>query len=238
MTTTIKKNVYPEISQLKLRHLAKYDFREFQASVRESKDSMSTFLDMGIELPNFNAIEFMNYYTAMLKDDKFEHFGVFHGYKMLAYTCFADGFNPAGIQIVYWVREEFLKQNIGTWTISNMVNKAWVEMDCHFVEMIIDKTNYPSRQISRKMGFEAVFETTGVKGQGRKGSGTYITYLFLNPALRLKASVWDKRAIDLIGHPCMIDKFHHLIHDEVINEHFKWKYSTYMENDLVEVSSN
>ena len=226
------KNIFPDISQLKLRPLTKYDFYEFKTSVIESKESISTFLDMGIELPDLHLIDFMNFYSSMLADKEVQHFGVFHGYKMLAYTCFADGFNPAGIQIVYWVREEFLKQNIGTWTISNMVNKAWVEMDCHFVEMIIDKTNYPSRQISRKMGFEAVFETTGVKGQGRKGSGTYITYLFLNPALRLKASVWDKRAIDLIGHPCMIEKFHHLIYDEIINEHFKWQHPPYLENDL------
>ena len=42
------KNVYPEISQLKLRPLTKYDFREFKASVIESKESISTFLDMGI----------------------------------------------------------------------------------------------------------------------------------------------------------------------------------------------
>ena len=232
------KNVFPDISQLKLRPLTKYDFREFKASVMESKESIATFLDMGIELPALHLIDFMNFYSSMLADKEAQHFGVFHGYKMLAYTYFANGFNPAGIQIVYWVREEFLKQNIGTWTISNMVNKAWVEMDCHFVQMVIDKTNYSSRQIARKMGFEAVFEATGVTGQGRKGSGTYITYLFLNPALRIKAVTWNKRAIDLIGHPCMIDKFHHLIHDEVINEHFKWKYSTYNENVLGEVSSN
>ena len=44
MTANIKKNVYPQISQLKLRRLAKYDFREFQAAVKESKDSVATFL--------------------------------------------------------------------------------------------------------------------------------------------------------------------------------------------------
>jgi RimJ/RimL family protein N-acetyltransferase len=232
------KNVFPDISQLKLRPLTKYDFREFKASVMESKESIATFLDMGIELPALHLIDFMNFYSSMLADKEVQHFGVFHGYKMLAYTCFADGFNPAGIQIVYWVREEYLKQNIGTWTIGNMVKMAWVELNCHFVEMVIDKTNYPSRHIARKLGFEALFEITGVKGQGNKGSGTYITYLFLNPALRIKAATWNKRAIDLIGHPCMINKFHHLIHDEVINEHFKWKFSTYIENDLLEVSSN
>lgn len=79
------------------------------------------------------------------------------------------------------------------------------------------------------MGFEAVYATTGVMGQGNKAGSTYITYLYLNPALRLKADAWNKRAIDLIGHPCMIKKFHHLIHDEIINEHFKWRYWPYFE---------
>jgi hypothetical protein len=30
----------------------------------------------------------------------------------------------------------------------------------------------------------------------------------------------------------MIDKFHHLIHDEVVNEHFRWKSPIYKEDDL------
>ena len=232
----LRKNVFPEISQLKLRPLTKYDFREFKASVMESKESISTFLDMGILLPELHLIDFMNVYTSMLLDKFRQHFGVFHGYKMLAYVCFTEAFDPAGIQIIYWVREEFLKQNIGTWTIGNMVNKAWIEMDYHFVEMVIDKGNYASRQIARKMGFEAVYETTGVMGQGNKGGSTHITYLYLNPALRLKAAVWDKRAIDLIGHPCMNEKFNHLIHDEIINEHFTWRYLIYVEDDLETLS--
>lgn len=234
----LKKNIYPEISQLKLRPLTKYDFREFKASVMESKESISTFLDMGIELPELHLVDFMNFYTSMLRDKDCQHFGVFHGYKMLAYASFSEAFNPAGIQIVYWVRDEFLKQNIGTWTVGHMVSKAWIEMDYHFVEMIIDKGNYPSRQIARKLGFEAQFEISGVKGQGHKGGSTHIAYLFLNPALILTATVWGKRAIDLIGHPCMIDKFHHLIHDEVINDHFKWQFPPYLENDLEETYSN
>jgi len=232
------KNVYPEISQLKLRPLAKYDYREFKASVMESRESISTFLDMGIELPQLHLIDFMNFYSSMLVDKDRKHFGVFHGYKMLAYACFVEAFDPAGIQIIYWVREEFLKQNIGTWTVVNMTNKAWIEMDYHFVQMVIDKGNYPSRQIARKMGFEAMYEDIGAKGQGYKGGNTYITYLYINPSLRLKASVWDKKALDLIGHPCMIEKFHHLIYDEIINEHFKWQHPPYLENDLEALSSN
>jgi hypothetical protein len=30
----------------------------------------------------------------------------------------------------------------------------------------------------------------------------------------------------------MIDKFHHLIHDEIINDHFSWKDPIYVEDDL------
>ena len=69
------KNVFPEISQLKLRPLTKYDFREFKASVMESKESISTFLDMGIELPQLHLIDFMNFYSSMLVDKDRQHFG-------------------------------------------------------------------------------------------------------------------------------------------------------------------
>lgn len=51
-------------------------------------------------------------------------------------------------------------------------------------------------------------------------------------------AAWDKRAIDLIGHPCMFDKFRHLIHDEIINEHFRWPFSPYLENDLEDAFIN
>ncbi len=237
MSAIIKENVYPNISQLKLRPLTVKDFREFRLSVLESKESMSTFLDMGIELPDLNVIDFMNQYSAMLKDDKHEHFGVFHGYKMLGYACFCQAFDPAGIQIVYWVRESYLKQNIGTWLIGNMKSKAWLELNYHFSQMTIDKANYASRRIAKKMGFEPLYAISTLNGQGTMRTGTYITYISMNPSLHMKASAWDKYPVDLIGHPCMIDEFQHLIHDEVVNEHFRWKQTIYKEDDLNEDGS-
>ena len=64
MPSKIKENVYPNISQLKLRPLTVHDFREFRLSILESKESMSTFLNMGIELPDLNVIDFMNNYNV------------------------------------------------------------------------------------------------------------------------------------------------------------------------------
>jgi len=237
LSAIIKENVYPNISQLKLRPLTVNDYREFRLSVLESKESMSTFLDMGIELPDLNVIDFMNHYSAMLKDNKFEHFGVFHGYKMLGYASFCEAFDPSGIQIVYWVRESYLKQNIGTWLIGNMKSKAWLERNYHFSQLAIDKANYASRRIAKKMGFEPLYAMSTLNGQGTMRTGTYIIYISLNPSLKLKAAAWDKRAVDLIGHPCMTDKFHHLIHDEIVNEHYRWKSPIYKEDDLNEDGS-
>ena len=203
----------------------------------ESRESISTFLDMGIELPQLHLVDFMNFYSSMLVDKDRQHFGVFHGYKMLGYACICEAFDSSGIQIVYWVREAYLKQNIGTWLIGNMKSKAWVERDYHFSQMSIDKANFASRRIAKKMGFEPLYAMSTLNGQGTMRTGTYIIYISMNPALVLKASVWEKRPIDLIGHPCMIDKFHHLIHDEVINEHFRWKSPIYKEDDLNEDGS-
>ena len=113
-----------------------------------------------------------------------------------------------------------------------MKSKAWIERDYHFSQMSIDKANFNSRRIAKKMGFEPLYAMSTVNGQGTMRTGTYIIYISLNPALVLKASIWEKRPVDLIGHPCMIDKFHHLIHDEVVNEHFRWKSPIYKEDDL------
>ena len=237
MSAKIKENVHPNIGQLKLRPLTVNDFTEFRLSVLQSKESISTFLDIGIVLPYLNLIEFMNHYSAMLKDDKYEHFGVFHGYKMLGYACYCEAFDSSGIQIVYWVREAYLKQNIGTWLIGNMKSKAWVERDYHFSQMSIDKANFNSRRIAKKMGFEPLYAMSTLNGQGTMKTGTYIIYISMNPALVLKASVWEKRPVDLIGHPCMNEKFHHLIHDEVVSEHFRWKSPIYEEDDVNEDGS-
>jgi hypothetical protein len=48
----------------------------------------------------------------------------------------------------------------------------------------------------------------------------------------MHAAVWDMRAIDLIGHPCMTEKFFYLKDDEIMNEHFRWKHPIYQEDDL------
>lgn len=237
MPAIIKENVYPNISQLKLRALTTHDFREFRLSIRESKEGISTFLDMGIELPDLNVIDFMNHYSSMLKDEKTEHFGVFHGYKMLAYACFIDAFEPSGIQIVYWVRDSYLKQNIGTWLIGNLKMKAVTERNYHFVQLTIDKGNFASRRIAKKMGFEPLYAVSTQNGQGTMKNGTYIIYISLNPSLHIKAAVWEKRPIDLIGHLGMIDKFQHLIADEIVNEHYRWKEAVYQEDDLNEDGS-
>lgn len=233
MVAQIKENVYPNISQLKLRRLTKYDYQQFRDALIESKESISTFLDIGIELPKLNTVEFMNFYTRMIKEVDREHFGVFHGYKLLAYASYGEGFDHSGVQIIYWVREDYLRQNIGIWTIGTMTSKSWVERDDHYTQLVIDKTNYASRRVAKIMGYFPLI-SVNYTGQGTKGSGTYITYIHLNPKLNIKAAVHNMRPIDLIGHLAFIEDFQHLIYDEKVNEYFRWKLPLYVEDDLNE----
>lgn len=229
-----RKNVYPNISQLKLRRLTDFDLREFHRAVMESTESIKTFLDMGYEFENMSWISFQHQYYQMLRDTNIEHFGVFHGYKMLAYACFCEGYSPAGKQIVYWVRESHLQQNIGTWTIGNMTSMSWVERDEHFTQLIIDKGNYASRRIAKKLNYFPLYAVSTFDTQGTMKTGTYICYIHLNPGLNMKAAAWNKRAIDLVGHPCMKDDLHHLIHDEAVSNYFIWPDPIYQEDDLDE----
>ena len=231
MPAKIKENVYPNISQLKLRPLTKYDFRQFRETMRDSRDSISTFLNMGIEVPDLNAVDFMNFYSSLLRDKEGRHFGVFHGYKMLAYASFGPAFDPSGVQIIYFVREEFLRQNIGTYTLVNMTQKAWLEQDVHFVQAVVDKANIGSRAIVRSQGYEAIYALTAL-GQGTSASSTQICYIWINPKLKMKAAVHEMRAIDLIGHLCFTPGLEHLIHDEQVNELFRWRSPIYIEDEL------
>ena len=231
MSAKIKENVYPNISQLKLRPLTKYDFRQFKETMRDSRDSISTFLDIGIEVPDLNAVEFMNFYSSLLIDKQNRHFGVFHGYKMLAYASFGPAFDPSGVQIIYFVREEFLRQNIGTYTLVNMTHKAWLEQDVHFVQAVVDKANIGSRVIVRSQGYEAIYALTAL-GQGTSASSTQICYIWINPKLKMKAAVHEMRAIDLIGHLCFTPGLDHLINDEQVNELFRWRAPIYIEDEL------
>ena len=231
MSAKIKKNVYPNISQLKLRPLTKYDFRQFKETMRDSRDSISTFLNIGIEVPDLNAVEFMNFYSSLLIDKQNRHFGVFHGYKMLAYASFGPAFDPSGVQIIYFVREEFLRQNIGTYTLGSMTRRAWLEQDVHFVQAVVDKANIGSRTIVRSQGYEALYALTEL-GQGTSASNTQICYIWFNPKLKMKAAIHEMRAIDLIGHLCFTPGLDHLIHDKQVNELFRWRAPIYMENEL------
>lgn len=231
MPAKIKENVYPNISQLKLRPLTEYDFRQFRDTIYDSKESISTFLNMGLEVPKLNTVEFMNFYSSLLKDKEGKHFGVFHGYKMLAYASFCPAFDPSGVQIIYFVREEFLRQNIGTYTLGSMTRKAWLEQDVHFVQAVIDKANIGSRTIVKSQGYEPLYAVTKL-GQGTSASETQICYVWINPMLKMKATVYEKRAIDLIGHFCFIEGLEHLIHDENVNELFRWRHPIYQEDDF------
>lgn len=227
----MKDNVYPEISQLKLRQLTEFDFRQFKEFMLDSRESISTFLDMGKYVPDFNTVDFMNFYSTLINNPSREHFGVFHGWKMLAYASFSPAFDPSGIQIVYFVRQEYLRQNLGTFILGEITTKAWVERDYHFVQAVVDKANIGSRKVVKSQGFEPLYSVTAV-GQGTKASQTQIGYVYLNPKLKLVASVHKKRPIDLIGHFCFIPGLDHLIYDEKVNEFFSWKYPVYQEDDL------
>ena len=231
MSAKIKENVYPNISQLKLRPLTKYDFRQFKETMRDSRDSISTFLNIGIEVPDLNAVEFMNFYSSLLIDKQNRHFGVFHGYKMLAYASFGPAFDPSGVQIIYFVREEFLRQNIGTYTLGSMTRRAWLEQDVHFVQAVVDKANIGSRTIVRSQGYEALYALTEL-GQGTSASNTQICYIWFNPKLKMKAAIHEMRAIDLIGHLCFTPGLDHLINDEQVNELFRWRAPIYIEDEL------
>jgi hypothetical protein len=186
---------------------------------------------MGIEVPDLNAVDFMNFYSSLLRDKEGRHFGVFHGYKMLAYASFGPAFDPSGVQIIYFVREEFLRQNIGTYTLVNMTHKAWLDQDVHFVQAVIDKANIGSRAIVRSQGYEAIYALTSL-GQGTSASNTQICYIWINPKLKMLASVHEMRAIDLIGHLCFTPGLEHLIHDEQVNELFRWRAPIYIEDEL------
>lgn len=231
MTATIKENVYSEISQLKLRNLTKYDFIQFKELMLDSQESISTFIEMGRIVPNLNTVELMNFYASLLNDKEVEHFGVFHGWKMLAYASLGPAFNPSGSQIVYFVRQSHLRQNIGTFALGNLTRKIWLDKDLDFAQATIDKANLASRSVARSLGFEPLFALTAL-GQGTQASQTQIVYLFLNPRLKMTATAHDMRAVDLIGHFCFYPGLEHLIYDEKVNELFKWKFPIYQEDDL------
>jgi len=231
MAATIKENVYPQISQLKLRPLTKYDVRQFREFMLDSKESISTFIEMGRTVSELTTIEFLNFYSQLIKDEKVIHYGVFHGWKMLAYASYGPAFDPNGLQIVYFVRNEYLKQNIGTFTLGKMTTQAWLEHDVHFVQAVIDKANIGSRKIAKSQGFEPLYALTAL-GQGTKASDTQICYIYINPKLKLRATVHNMRAIDLIGHFAFIPELEHLIYDQKVNEFFQWKYPIYVEDDL------
>ena len=186
---------------------------------------------MGKVIPELNTVEFLNFYTAILEDKEVEHFGIFHGWKMLAYASFGPAFDPSGVQIVYFVRQEYLRQNLGTFTMAKMTTMAWVDYDYHFVQAVIDKANVASRKVVKSQGFEPLYAVTSL-GQGSKASQTQICYIFLNPKLKLRATVYNKRPIDLIGHLSFLPELDHLIHDEKVNDMFKWKFPIYQEDDL------
>jgi hypothetical protein len=186
---------------------------------------------MGMAVPDLNTVEFMNFFHSLLVDKDAEHFGVFHGWKMLAYASLGPAFNPAGLQLVYFVRQNYLRQNIGTFTVYSLTRKVWLEKDLDFAQATIDKANIGSRTIVKSQGYEPLFAMSSV-GQGNKATETQICYLFLNPRIKMKAAVYKMRPIDLIGHFCFIPDLEHLITDEKVNSFFKWKYPVYTEDDL------
>jgi len=210
--------------EFELRPITPLDALEFAKAQNESFEQLSNYFNQDYFAKPRSFIEIFNNLMENIRSQDMDFYGFYNGKRLLGVGSYHFiSYSGNGCQVVIWMRRSEEGKNIGTYFLKRLTLYAIYNKKFRFVELLIDESNLASRAIARKVGYEHLESFAG-HTEGRLGSGTYCRYLCFNGEIEALAELYEKRAIDLIDHPAYNIHFRHLIHNEDVNEAFKWPY--------------
>jgi RimJ/RimL family protein N-acetyltransferase len=136
------------------------DAEGLAASVAESIDHIRPWLPWAADLPRDRAgiaaamRDFLR--ESASKDD--ENVGLFIGSRVVGGSGFHPRIGPGGLEIGYWVHQDFVRRGIATTTSRALTDLAFTRDGIDRVEIHHDKANVASGGVPRALGFRQVRE--------------------------------------------------------------------------------
>lgn len=203
---------------LEFRMMAYSDFQAFQEACLESKEELTTYLDLGRYMENFIFTDYWSLFTHLLKEPEMNLYGLFDARKLLGSAAVMPASRSFGAQIVGWVRHGYHSQGLATLYLPKLIERCF-ENGHHFVEFVIDQENAPSRKVAEKLGLVKISEWENFEsGQGLRNSGKFVLYYgfdshiqqIANDASRnpqeIHDQLWVLEALGIVQTPVLVER--------------------------------
>jgi len=203
---------------LDLRMMAYSDFQAFQEACIESREELTTYLDLGRYMHNFIWTDYWSLFSHLLKEPEMNLYGLFDGKKLLGSAAAVPSSRSFGAQIVGWIRHECQSQGLATFYLPKLIERCFSNGH-HFVEFVIDQENAPSQKVAEKLGLVKISEWENFEsGQELRNSGKFGLYYAFDSQIQgiartasltpqeILAQLWILESLGIVQTPVLVER--------------------------------
>ena len=192
---------------LSFRMMSYIDFDEFQRACLASRIELNAFLSKGKYLEYYNAVDYLNFFNAMLKDSQSNVYALFESETLIGIGITYPSSKSFGSQIVYWVRNGFHGKGYGTYLMYRLIDRTISQNGFYFAELIIDQENIASIKVAENLGLTKIKEWENKKaGQGELNSGKFAQYYAFDHWLEVMADEHKLQPIYLLDQLWILER--------------------------------
>lgn len=211
--------------KLKFRMLSLLDIKEFKLAAKESIETNFEYLAYGSIFKDIHPLEYLDFYTGMLKTNSSDHFGLFDGGTLLGHVSYQLGYSNFGTDLMGWTRKDYQNQGIGEIGLISASERAFGVKGFNFVQLAINEKNIPSRKVAEKVGFLPVLKLP----YDTMNSDFMILYLKLSPRTIRLARQYGRRPFDIMACPATSTGMTHFLNSDRVIQFYEWPFPQFAE---------
>ena len=211
--------------KLTFRMLSLLDIKEFKIAAKESVETNLEFLAYGTIFKDIQPLEYLNFYTRMLKSTSADHFGLFDRGTLLGHVTYQLGYSNFGTELMGWTRKDYQNHGVGEIGLLAASERAFGVKGFNFVQLAINEKNLPSRKVAEKVGFLPVLKLP----YDSSSTDSFILYLNLSPRTIRLARQYGRRPLDVMVCPASAMGMTHFLNSDSVIQFYEWPFPPFVE---------
>ena len=211
--------------KLTFRMLSLLDIKEFKIAAKESVETNLEFLAYGTIFKDIQPLEYLDFYTRMLKSTSADHFGLFDRGTLLGHVTYQLGYSNFGTELMGWTRKDYQNHGVGEIGLLAASERAFGVKGFNFVQLAINEKNLPSRKVAEKVGFFPVLKLP----YDSSSTDSFILYLNLSPRTIRLARQYGRRPLDVMVCPASAMGMTHFLNSDSVIQFYEWPFPPFVE---------
>lgn len=212
---------------LTFRMLSLLDIKEFKEAAKESIETNLEYLAYGSLFKDIRPLEYVDFYTGMLKTPSSDHFGLFDRGTLLGHVSYYLGFSDFGTELMGWTRKDYQSHGVGEIGLRAATERAFRVKGFNFVQLVINEKNLPSRKVAERVGFSPVLKIP----YDSSSSDSMVLYLKLSPRVLRLARQFGRRPLDVMACPASALGLTQYLNSDRVMEFYEWPFAPFEEGN-------